>query len=293
MGAWLAVFTFLLAGAAPGQPNETFRSWNQPVKPFRIIGNLYYVGASDIASYLITTPQGHILIEGGFVETAPLIEKNIRTLGFKPEDVKYLLSSHAHFDHAGGLAELKRVTGAKLVASAADAELLASGGKGDFHYGDQLPFPPVQADQTVGDQEQIHLGGMTVVARLTPGHTKGNLSWTTKVTEAGKGFDVVVMGSVSFPGYKLLNNPHYPGIAADYARSLAMLKALPCDVFLAPHGFIFSLKEKMGRLKAGPGTNPFIDPQGYRQAVEDAERAYQKELKAETNSKAARTKAEG
>jgi len=269
------------APSAQAQSNDTFRSMNQPVAPFRIIGNVYYVGASDIASYLIVTPQGHLLIEGGFEETAPQIEKNIATLGFKLEDVKILLSSHAHLDHAGGLTELKRLTGAKLVASAADAELLARGGRGDFQYGDQLPFPPVKVDRVVGDKDEIQLGGVTIVARLTPGHTKGNLTWTTTVTEGGKTYNVVVMGSVTHYKYPLVDNANYPEIAADLTRSFEMLKILPCDVFLAPHGYVFSLKEKMGRLNANAAENPFIDPQGYRKAVEDGERAFQNDLESE------------
>ena len=266
LGPWMAV----------AQPTDTFRSWNQPVVPFRIIGNVYYVGASDVTSFLITTPAGHILLEGGFAETAPLIEKNVRELGFKLEDVKILLNSHAHFDHAGGLAELKRLTGARLIVSEPEAEMLARGGRGDFHYGDQLPFPPGKADRIIGDKGEIQLGGVVMTALLTPGHTKGCTTWTMKTTEEGKSYDVVFMGSISIPGYRLTNNTNYPNIAADYARSFKILKALPCDVFLAPHGFVFSLKEKM----AGKGgkTNPFIDPQGYRKTIENAEHDYENQL---------------
>ena len=284
----IRISNILLAGVAlllspwvmKAQSTETFRSWNQPIAPFHIIGNVYYIGASDVTSFLITTPAGHIVIDGGFVETAPLIEKNIRDLGFKLEDVKVLLSSHAHFDHAGGLAELKRLTGARLIASEPEAQQLARGGKGDFHYGDWGAFPPVTADQTVKDGEKVELGGVTLTAHLTPGHTKGNTTWTMKTSEGDRSYDVVVMGSLSAPGYKLVNNTNYPNIVADYTHSFAVLKKLPCDVFLSQHGFNFSLKEKMAG-KDGK-ENPFIDPAGYRKAIEQADRSLEKQLKRES-----------
>jgi metallo-beta-lactamase class B len=141
------------------QADEMSRAWNKPVVPFRIVGNLYYVGATEVSSFLITTPQGHILIDGGFVETAPQIERNIATLGFKLSDVRFLLISHAHYDHVGGIAELKQKTGAKIVATAPDVELLARGGHGDFYFGDQLTFPSIQVDRVIGDGEKIELAG--------------------------------------------------------------------------------------------------------------------------------------
>ena len=274
----------LLAGTVCAQSDPTFRSWNQPVEPFRIIGNVYYVGASDITSFLITTPAGHILIEGGFAETAPLIEESVRRLGFRLTDIKILLSSHAHADHAGGLAELKRVTGARLIASTADAPLLASGGHGDFHWGDRLPFPPVTADETIADGGKIELGGVVLTARPTPGHTRGNLTWTLRTEEGGRSYDVVFVGSVTAPGYQLVGNKAYPQIATDFARSVAMLRALPCDVFLAPHGMFFGLTEKRRRQAAGATPNPFIDPAGYRDALARAEAALAAQLEKEQSA---------
>jgi len=191
----LFAFAFFPATIAFGQADPTSRSWNKPVPPFQIIGNLYYVGATEIGSFLITTRQGHILLDGGFVETAPQIERNIAQLGFKLEDVKILLNSHAHFDHAGGLAELKQKTGAKFIARARAAELLRSGGHGDFRFGDTLPFPPVQVDQIIGDGESIELGGQKLIALLTPGHTKGNTTWTTTISDGSKSYDVLFAGS--------------------------------------------------------------------------------------------------
>ncbi|MFT3828531.1 MAG: subclass B3 metallo-beta-lactamase [Opitutaceae bacterium] len=273
-GLWLSAL------AASAQSTELFRSWNQPVQPFKIIGNVHYVGASDIASYLIVTPEGHILLEGGFAETAPLIAKNIRALGFRVEDIKFLLTSHAHLDHAGGLAELKRLSGAQLVATAPEADGLARGGKGDFQWGDTLPFPPVTAERIVADGDTVSLGGVVLTARVTPGHTKGSTTWTMSATDAGKPCAVVFMASLTTPGYDLVANPQYPNLGADILRSCAILRALPCDAYLAPHGFAFGLAEKRARLGAEP--NPFIDPAGYRKAIDDTERQLRRRLEKAT-----------
>src|SRR5215213_6807247 len=209
-----AVATALLHPAF-AQNDPVSRSWNQPVAPFRITGNLYYVGASDVTSFLIATPKGHILLDGGFVETAPMIVANIRRLGFDPKDVRVLLSSHAHFDHAGGLAELKRVTGATFYASRRDLPLLARGGRDDPQFGDRFPFPPIEADRILGDGTRVSLGGTTLVAHMTPGHTPGCTTWTTRIGNR----DVVFVGSPTVPSdYRLRNNPRYPDAIEDYRR---------------------------------------------------------------------------
>ncbi len=260
------------------QADETSRSWNQPVKPFRIAGNLYYVGASDISSYLIVTPKGHILLDSGFVETVPQIQQNVVQLGFRLEDVKVLINSHAHYDHAGGLALLKRLTSATLMVSEPDAALLATGGKGDPNFGDRFTFEPVTADRILRDGDKVELGGVTMTARLTPGHTKGNTTWTMTVNESGKRYNVVFAGSTSTPGYKLVDNPKYPGIVDDYQRTFKVLKSLPCEIFLAPHGSFFDLTAKSKLLDQGAKQNPFIDPGGYKRYVEETEKAFRKEL---------------
>jgi metallo-beta-lactamase class B len=280
LGSLFLVALFCLSPAGVhAQRDAESRSWNRPVKPFRIIGNVYYVGASEVSSYLITTPQGHILLDSGFAETVPLVRAGIQQLGFKLEDVKLLINSHAHYDHAGGLAELKSLTGAKLAASEADAAQLAVGGKGDFRWGDALAFAPVRADRLLRDGDTVALGGVTMVAHLTPGHTKGNTTWTMAVKEGGKTYNVVFMGSTSAPGYQLVDNPNYPNIVADYQRSFRLLKSLPCDVFLAPHGSFFGLTEKMAKLEQGTAANPFIDPQGYRDFLEGSEQGFYEQLK--------------
>lgn len=268
---------FILINSLFAQTDETNRSWNKPVAPFRIAGNLYYVGANEITSYLITTPEGHFLLDGGFVETAPQIEHNIAELGFKVTDVKFLLNSHAHMDHAGGLAELKKVTGAKLIASEGDAPLLRRGGHGDFRFGDRLTFPPVAPDQIVHDGEAIKLGGQTMVAHLTPGHTKGCTTWTTKIRDGDKTYDVVFVGSQSALDYKLVDEESYPGIRSDFEKSFALLNHLPCDIFLGSHGSFFHLAEKHERLLHGD-TSAFIDPDGYKTYVRESEQEFRKKL---------------
>ena len=257
------------------------RAWNQPVKPFRIIGNIYYVGVAGVTSFLITTPAGHILLDSGLPETVPLIQESIKQLGFKLEDVKILLNSHAHFDHAGGLAQLKKLTGAKLMIGEGDAALISNGGRGDFQWGDKLTFEPATVDRILHDKDRVELGGVTMIARITPGHTKGNTTWTMKVREGGKDLDVVFVGSTTAPGYKLAGNPLYPNINNDYEYTFALLRSLKCDVFLAPHGQFFALEEKRQRLEKGEKPNPFIDPQGYKNFLGWTEKAYQRQLKEE------------
>lgn len=281
----LAAMLLLCPALAMAQADETSRSWNQPVRPFRVIANIYYVGASDVTSFLITTPRGHILLDSGFAETVPLIQNNVKRLGFKLEDIKILINSHAHYDHAGGLAMLKELTGSELVISEADAALISSGGKGDFHFGDKFTYRPARVDRVLNDKDKVELGGVTMIARITPGHTKGCTTWTMQVEEGGKQFDVVFIGSATIPGYRLVDNASYPSIAADYAHTFKVLKSLKCDVFLASHGAFFSMKEKVRRLENGKKVNPFIDPEGYRDFLRWSEKAYKQQLEKERKFK--------
>ena len=261
----------LLATTAFAQSDPLSRSWNQPVEPFRIIGNVHYVGATDIAAYLITTPKGHIVLDGGFVETAPMILANIRKLGFRVEDVKILIASHAHLDHAGGLAELKRVTGATFHASRGDVALFARGGLDDPQFGDRLPFPGIHADRVLEHGSRISLGGTILVANMTPGHTPGCTTWTMKARENGRTYDVAFVGSASVPSsYRLKDNPRYPDAIEDYRRTFAFLRALPVDVFLGSHGAFFELEEKRA------GKKSFVDPEGYRAYVQRAEAEFER-----------------
>jgi metallo-beta-lactamase class B len=280
------VLCFLYPTCTYGQADQVSRSWNQPVKPFRVIGNIYYVGASEVTSFLIVTPGGHILLDGGFFETVPQIKQNVAQLGFRVADIKILINSHAHYDHAGGLALLKELTGAKLIASQADAELLAHGGKGDFHFGDRLSYPPVTTDRILRNGDIVELGGVMMTAHLTPGHTKGCTTWTMKVKEGLKQYDVVFIGSTTVPGYKLIDNIEYPTIAADYERTFRVLRNLPCDVFLASHGSFFSLLQKSKLLAQGKNRNPFIDARGYRRFIVQTERAFRVELRRQERARA-------
>jgi metallo-beta-lactamase class B len=268
------------------QADETSRSWNLAVKPFKVIGNIYYVGANEITSFLITTPKGHILLDSGFAETVPIIKDSVKQLGFRLEDIKILINSQAHYDHAGGLAVLKELTGASLALSKADAELISNGGKGDFAWGDTLTFQLVKADRILEDKDKIELGGVTMTARLTPGHTKGCTTWTMTVKEDGKQYAVVFLGSTTAPGYRLVDNPNYPNIVADYAYTFQLLKSINCDVFLASHGSFFALDHKRRRLERGAKPNPFIDPERYKSFLAESEEAFLKELRKQQSEKA-------
>ena len=263
---------------ASAQLSDTERAWNRPVEPFRIAGNIYYVGAADLSSYLITTPKGHILLDSGMLETVPQIKANIAKLGFRLRDVKVLINSHAHYDHAAGLAELKRATKAKLYISEADAELLARGGKADVNYGDRFPFEAVTADRTFADGWELSLGGTTMTANVTPGHTKGCTSWTTTVEDGGKKLNAVFVCSVTAPGYALVGNEGYPEIASDFENTFRRMKAMKVDIFLSSHASAFGMAEKLHRRAADPSANPFIDPKGYAEMLERTEAAFRKQL---------------
>ena len=260
--------TLLFATTVCAQKDPISRSWNQPVAPFRIVGNVYYVGATDITSYLITTPKGHFLLDGGFEETAPMIRANIERLGFKLSDVKYILNSHAHYDHAGGIAELKRVTHAKFVSSRGDLAQHTRGGVGDPNFGDRFPYPPLRADIVIDDGKRLTLGGVTMTAHITAGHTPGCTTWTTKAD----GHEVIFVGSPTIPnGYQLVGNRAYPNIADDYRRQFKTLRSLHPDVFLASHGNFFDLQSKLV-------SRNFIDPDGYRKFVDEMEARFDKVL---------------
>lgn len=275
----LSLFGLMLF-SAPGHAalDADSAAMNQPVKPFKLIGDIYYVGASDITSYLIATPQGLIVLDGGFAETEPQIERNVAALGFRLNDVKVLLNGQAHVDHAGGLAELKRKTGATFAASAADAALMARGGKGDPQFGDRYSYEPVQADRLLKDGDTVELGGVVMTAHLTPGHTKGCTTWTMRVMDGGRPYDVVFLCGVTTPGYQLVGNSRYPDIVADFTRSFATLRALRCDVFLGAHGVYFGFTGKLARLQRHEPGNPFVDPQGYKDYLAKAEQDFRQKV---------------
>lgn len=250
---------------------------DEPFPAHRIVSNVYYVGSKALAIYLIETPEGHILINSGFEETVPLIRASVESLGFKMRDVKILLESHAHSDHVAGHARLKELTGAKVFVMRGDDNVITSGGVGQYFYpGDR--WPACEVDRVLKDGDEIKLGGTTLVARLTPGHTRGCTTWTWKAADGGKNYNVVVIGSPNVnPGYRLVDNQDYPKIAEDFAKTFEVLKSLPCDVFLGAHGEYYGMIAKHERLK-GADKNPFLDPEGYRAYVELKEKAFRKTL---------------
>jgi len=244
----------------------------------RVVGNIYYVGSKNISSFLITTPKGHFLLNSGFEETVPLIRASVESLGFKMRDVKILLASHAHSDHVAGHALAKELTGAKIYALRGDAAVIASGGQGQYLY-TKSRWNPCPIDRVLKDGEKIELGGVTLIARRTPGHTRGCTTWTCRVAAGGKNYDVVVVGSPNVnPGYRLVDNQDYPEIADDFAKTFQVLKALPCDVFLGAHGAYYGMIAKYERFKRDSQKNPFIDPAGYRAYVEQKEQTFRAKL---------------
>jgi metallo-beta-lactamase class B len=261
--------------------SQTPREWTEPFQPHRIIGNVYYVGSKDLAAFLITTPQGHILINSNLATSPQQIRKSVEQLGFRFTDIKILLISHAHIDHCAGSALIKQLTGAKYMVMDADVPAIEDGGKSDFQYGNSkdMSFPPAKVDRILHDGDEVKLRDVVLVAHLTAGHTKACTTWTLKVKDAGKIYNVVIVGSPNVnPGYKLVNNAKYPQIAQDYERTFRTLNSLPCDVFLGAHGSYYGMMEKFARINSG-SANPFIDPAGYKNYVADREQAFNAELK--------------
>jgi len=265
-----------LTSANPARAQDS--TWTQPFPPFRIAQDLYYVGSRGLASYLVTTSQGHILINSNLEASVPMIRASIEQLGFKFNDVKILLISHAHWDHNAGSALVQRLTGAQYMVMEGDVEVVRSGGRTDFQYGGSQDYPPARVDRVLRDGDEVRLGGAVLVARLTPGHTRGCTTWTMKIHEGDRDRNVVIIGSPNVnAGYKLVGNTAYPRIADDFEKTFQVLEALPVDYFLGAHGSYYNLEAKYARLAQG-GASPFIDPEGYRAYVEDRERAFRAEL---------------
>ncbi len=256
---------------------DDHRAWNQPFEPFRVIGNIYYVGTADLASFLITSISGHVLIDSGLEDGATQLLASISKVGFNASDIRVLLNTQAHFDHAAGLAAVKGASRASLAASDADRPLLESGGRDDFAFGNDLTFAGVGVDRVVRDGETVSVGPITLTAHLTPGHTKGTTTWTMVVREGGQDYRVIFAGSTSInPGVQVRNNPKYPEMFADFEQTFTKLRALPVDVFLTQHGSAFGLADKAARLKAGATPNPFIDPDGYKRWIDTGEQNFRK-----------------
>ena len=276
---WMCLGMLLLAPTVHAKVNP---EWTTPIAPFQIADNLYYVGSQDLASYLIVTPAGDILINSSLETSPPLIRKSVEQLGFHFQDIKILLISHAHYDHDAGSAEIKRWTGAQYMVMDADVPAVESGGAKDFSYPNDR-YPAVKVDRVLHDGDQVRLGGVVLVAHKTPGHTPGCTTWTMQAMDNGHLENVVIVGSwYVIPGYRLVDRPgqpaSYPGIAADYQQSFVTYKSLPCDIFLGAHGLYFDMLAKRKRAQAGAGEAVWIDPAGYRAAVAEREQAFQAEL---------------
>ena len=275
----LALLTSLVPAPAAQAPPSA-NPWTVRVAPYKVMGNIHYVGTLDLSSFLITSTQGHVLIDSGVEGNAEAILAGIKTLGFEVEDIRVILTTQAHYDHVAAFARLKKESGARLLVSAADAPLVEDGGKSDYLFGPEAYFPPVKVDATVKDGEVVTVGPIALTAHLTPGHTRGDTTWTMDVTDAGgKTRHVVFLGSTSVnPGTILVNNPKYPGIEADYKRAFEVEKGLTCEVFLAAHGSQFGGPPKSAAAAAGKGDAAFIDPDGCRAAIERSEKALLAEL---------------
>ena len=280
LGLALSMIITLIATANEAQsPNQ--QDWTEPLPAFRIAGNLYYVGSKGLASYLIATPEGHILINSNLEVNVPMIRTSVESLGFKFSDIKILLISHAHYDHCAGSATIKQLTGAKYMVMDGDVDVVESGGKTDFQYASDPTtlYSPAKVDRVLHDGDEVKLGNATLKAHLTPGHTKGCTTWTMKVNDGSKLRDVVIIGSPNVnPGYKLVGSTVYPRITEDYEKTFRVLHSLPVDYFLGAHGSYFDLEKKYPRLKAG-NSSALIDPAGYKAYVDEREQAFRRELK--------------
>lgn len=272
--------------------------WTTQIAPFRIADNLFYVGSRDLAAYLVTTPAGDILVNANYTTSPPQIRHSVEQLGFHWSDVKILLISHAHVDHAGGAAEILRETGARFEVMDGDVDVMETGGRTDFAFGGPhkaLQFPPAHVNEVLHDGDRVNLGGVTLIAHRTAGHTKGCTTWTMQVhmpgEPAGKLRDVVIGGSWSVLSEYRLTPAHgrpasYPGIASDFQTTFSTLRSLPCDLFLASHGSFFDMQAKLRRMPA-EGDRVWIDPAGYKEAVAKGEQAFNTVLQRQSAAAAA------
>jgi metallo-beta-lactamase class B len=280
------VALFPLAGATEAQTLKDLlatyvAAWDKPTEPFKVIDNIYYVGTDGLASYLITSPQGHILVDTAMPEAAPQIKGSIEKLGFKVSDIKYLLNTHAHLDHAGGLAEMKKASGAQVVAGEADKPLL----EGGYYPGQReetlLGFPPVKVDRTVREGDTVTVGEITLTAHETPGHSPGCTSWTLQVKDGDATRSVLIFCSATVALNRLVTNPTYPGIIDDYRKTFLRAKEMTADVLLAPHPEMYNMAEKRAKIADG-AANPFVNPGEFKAYATTLERAFEESVAKQT-----------
>jgi metallo-beta-lactamase class B len=278
--------------ADPPMKCDSCVEWNKPQEPFRVFGNTYYVGVAGLSSVLVTSDQGHILLDGGLAQSAPLIDANIRKLGFRTEDVRFILSSHAHFDHAGGIAALQRASGGTVAASAPGARAIEKGepvaDDPQHAYGGR--FPPAKRVRVVAEGETLRLGDLAVTAHLTPGHTPGSTTWTWRSCEGTRCLDLVYADSLNpvfAPGFRFTGDATHPSIEASFRKSIATIAGLPCDILLVGHPMYFGMEEKLRRLKEQPGSEPFVDADACRTYAADGTKRLDERVAEEAKTKAA------
>ncbi len=281
----LGIICCCLAFGQKAAPCAKCVEWNRAEPPFRIFGNTYYVGTHGLSSVLITSPAGHVLIDGDLPQSAALIADSIRSLGFRLEDVKLIVNSHVHFDHAGGIAELQRRSGARVVASPWSAEVLRKGGmgKGDPQYGTLPPVAAVKNVSVFRDGESLHVGEITVTAYLTPGHTPGGTSWTWKSCEGAVCYDMVYADSlnpISAPGFRFTKSREYPQALEDFEKSFAFFEATPCDVLITAHPEVTGLWDRLAQREKGVKPDPLVDS-GCRKLAEDGREKLRQRLASE------------
>lgn len=275
-----------LAGSAQAQtPKDLLAAllvkWNTPTEPFRIIDNVYYVGTNGLASYLITSPQGHILVDAVMPEATSQIKASIEKLGFKITDIKFILNTHAHIDHTGGLAELKQASGAQMIGGEADKPLLEGGYYPGAREVKELDFPPVKVDRTVREGDTVTLGNVTLTARETPGHSPGCTSWAFNVKDGDATRSVLIFCSGTVALNRLVGNPTYPGIVDDYKKTFARAKDLKVDILLAPHPEMYKMQEKRAKMADG-APNPFVNPGEFNTYAATLEKAFEDALARQT-----------
>jgi metallo-beta-lactamase class B len=280
---WFTTIAAALISTAAAMPAFAQANWNTPTEPFHVVDNVYYVGTEGLSAFLFTTPEGHILLDGATPQGAPIIEANIARLGFRLADVKVLLNSHAHFDHSGGLKQLQQDTGAKLYAMEGDVSAL----EGGFYLGSEdsktMGAPPVTVDRVLHDGDTVKLGGFTLTANLTPGHSRGCTSWGATVHDGGKAYDALVFCSATVAANRITPPVQYEGIVADYRTTFVKTKTMRVDIPLAPHPEFFQLLQKAEKAQADPkGPNPFVDPTAFPALMTSLEADFERTLKERT-----------
>jgi metallo-beta-lactamase class B len=269
---------------------KKYLKWEEPAEPVRIVGPIYFVGTKGLGAFLLTTSEGHILMNTGMPSSGPMIVDSIRKVGFEPEDIKVMINGHAHIDHAGAFAHIKKVSGAQVAIMKDDVPLMESGGRGDFKYGNDFAYEGVKVDRILRDGDTVKLGDILLTAYHTPGHTKGATTWVANLVVDGKAYVVAFPDGAGFnPGYRLAKSPIYPGITEDFRSTHHFLEMLKPDIWLAQHNEYYDLEGKRKRA-ASVGVNAWIDPEGYRRFIAGKKRAFEDQVDEELGAPKAAAK---